>query len=177
VVLEQDAILEKHRPALVIWWSRYELAPRLGPDGKVLPLGSKAYFRAQEASFAKRAAALTALGGRLVTVQIEPPGPNLAVRNPPEKYFLVGPALLHRADVRNAWNAFLATHKGPQISSISVTRLICRDNRTPCDDRLPNGEPGRPDGVHYSQAARRLLAPRIFEAAWRAAQLERSPNP
>ena len=41
VATEQNNKVEKYRPALVIWWSRYELAPRLGPDGKVLPLGSK----------------------------------------------------------------------------------------------------------------------------------------
>ena len=50
VVNEQDRMVEAYRPALVIWWSRYEVAPRLGADGKVLPLGSRAYFRAQEAT-------------------------------------------------------------------------------------------------------------------------------
>ena len=41
VATEQDAKIKKYRPALVIWWSRYELAPRLGSDGKVLRLGSR----------------------------------------------------------------------------------------------------------------------------------------
>jgi hypothetical protein len=170
VVAGQDAILEKYRPALVIWWSRYELAPRNSPAGKALPLGSRAYLQAQETSFDKRVAALTRLGARLVTVQIEPPGPELAVRNPPEKYFLVGQTLLHRSDVVNAWNAFLANHKGPSVFSISITHLVCHDARTPCEDTLPNGQSARPDGVHYSKTARRLLAPPIFEAAWRVAQ-------
>ena len=171
VVAEQDAIVEKYRPALVIWWSRYELAPRDGGSGKALPLGSRAYFRAQQASFDERVHALTKLGAKLVAVQIEPPGPDLAVRNPPEKYFLVGRTLLHRWDVVSAWNAFLAGHKGPTVFSISIRRLVCRDNRDPCNDTLPSGAPARPDGVHYSEAARRLLAPKILEAAWRAARL------
>ena len=170
VVIEQDAKLKKYRPALVIWWSRYEVAPRLAPDGSVLPLGSKAYFRAQEASFRERARALTKLGARLVTVQIEPPGPDLAVRNPPERYFLVGRTLVHRWGVVRAWNAFLARHTGPKVFSISIEPFLCHDSRDPCNDNLPNGEPARPDGVHYSQTARHILAPKIFEAAWRVAQ-------
>ena len=171
VVNEQDAMVDKYRPALVIWWSRYELAPRVGPTGRVLPLGSKAYFHAQESSFDVRVAALTRFGARLVTVQIEPPGPDLAVRNPAEKYFLVGQTLLHRPDVVNGWNAFLARHKGPKVFSISVKHLVCHDNRIPCDDRLPSGQPARPDGVHYSQTALRLFAPPIFDRLWRAAHL------
>ena len=62
VAIEQDVKIKKYRPALVIWWSRYELGPRLGPDGKVLPLGSRAYQRAQQASFEARARALTKRG-------------------------------------------------------------------------------------------------------------------
>jgi SGNH domain-containing protein len=172
----QDRMIDSYRPALVIWWSRYEVAPRLGPDGKVLPLGSPAYWRAQQASFGQRARALTRLGARLVTVQIERPGRRLAARNPPEKAFLVGQTLLHRRDVVNAWNTFLASHKGPKVFSISIDRLVCHDARNACDDTLPNGEPARPDGVHYSVTARRLLAPPILDAVWRVAQVQSAPT-
>ena len=117
VVAEQDKVIDRDRPALVIWWSRYELAPGWVRDGKVLPLGSRAYRRAQQASFEERARALTKRGARLVTVQIEPPGRPLAARNPSEKSFLVGQTLLRRSDVVTAWNAFLARHKGPEVFS------------------------------------------------------------
>jgi len=168
----QDAMVKRYRPALVIWWSRYELAPRVGPDGHVLTLGSRAWFRAQETSFDKRVAALTGLGARLVAVQIEPPGPDLAVRNPGEHYFLVGHTLLHRQDVVTGWNAFLASHKGPDVFSISIKHLVCHDRNVPCDDRLADGKSARPDGVHYSKTAMRLFAPVIFDKVWRAAGLQ-----
>jgi peptidoglycan/LPS O-acetylase OafA/YrhL len=168
VAADQDAKVERYRPALVIWWSRYEVAPRLGPDGKVLPLGSKAYWRAQQASFDERVRALTRRGARLVAVQIERPGRALAARNPSETAFLVGQTLLHRRDVVNAWNAFLASHTGPKVFSISIDALVCHDAGNACDDTLPNGEPARPDGIHYSDTAMRLLGSQIFEAAWRA---------
>ena len=172
VAAKQDRQVDKHRPALVIWWSRYELAPRPGPSGNVMLPGSRAYWRAQKASFEKRARALTKLGARLVTVQIEPPGPYLAVRNPTERQFLVGQTLLHRPDIVNTWNAFLAGHKGPNVFSISIKHLVCHDARSPCDDRLANGESARPDGVHYSDAAGRRLAAQILAAALRVAQLK-----
>jgi hypothetical protein len=171
VVAEQDRMIERYRPALVIWWSRLEVAPRLGPKGKILPLGSRAYWRAQRASFEERARALTAQDARLVTVQIERPGRALAARNPAEKYFLVGQTLLHRRDVVNAWNGFLASHTGPNVFSISIDRLVCHDAKNACDDSLPSGQPARPDGVHYSATAARLFAPPIFGAAFAAAHL------
>jgi hypothetical protein len=177
VIGGQDAKIDKYRPALVVWWSRYELGPRVGPNGKALPLGSKAYLRAQKASFEERARALTSEGARLVTVQVEPPGPALAARNPTEKGFLVGQTLLHRPDVVKAWNAFLASHKGPQVFSVSVAGLICHNAKVPCDDSLPNGETARPDGVHYSATAQRQLAAPIFGAIWRSARLEPVASP
>jgi hypothetical protein len=161
----------------VIWWSRYEVAPRLGADGKVLPLGSRAYWRAQQASFDERVRALTKGGARLVAVQIERPGRALAARNPSERGFLVGQTLLHRRDVVNRWNAFLASHKGPKVFSISIDALVCHDAANACDDTLPNGEPARPDGIHYSHAAAIPLAAQIFKATLRIAQLEPARTP
>lgn len=177
VVTAQDAMVEAFRPALVIWWSRYEIAPRLGADGKVLPLGSKAYWRAQQSSFRGRVSALTSLGAKLVTVQIERPGRALAVRNPSEKAFLIGQTLLRRKDIVNAWNGFLAGHKGPTVLSVSIDGLVCRDAKRACDDRLQTGEPARPDGIHYSPEARELLAPAIFDAVWKAAALAPARTP
>jgi hypothetical protein len=175
VVAKQDQLVELHRPALVIWWSRYEVAPRLATNGTVLPLGSPAYWRVQQASFAKRTRALTRRGARLVAVQIERPGRALAVRNPTERSFLIGRTLLRR-DILNAWNAFLARHSGPTLYSISIDWLVCHDGKNACDDTLPDGEPARPDGVHYSDTAQRLLAPQIFEGAWRVARLDAAPT-
>lgn len=171
----QDAAIRKYKPALVLWWSRYELDWRLGRHHKVLRLGSPAYERVQQASFARRARALTALGARLVAIQIEPPGHDLAVRNPGEHYLLFGQTLLHRPDVVRKWNAFLARHKGPRVFSISIRGLVCHNSKSPCDDRLPNGHTARPDGIHYSATAARILVPKFLARAMRAAGLEPAP--
>jgi hypothetical protein len=174
----QDAAIAKYRPALVIWWSRYELTSRLGKNGKVLRLGSPAYERVQQASFDKRASALTKLGARLVAIQIEPPGHILAVRNPGEHYLLFGRTLLHRPDVVRKWNAFLARHKGPTVFSISIANIVCHGPRGTdgtCNDRLPNGQPARTDGLHYSTQAAQILVPKILARAMNAAGLEPAP--
>jgi len=168
----QDSAIAKYQPALVIWWSRYELDWRLGKNGKVLRLGSPAYERVQQASFTKRASALTKLGARLVAIQIEPPGHALAVRNPGEHYLLFGQTLLHRPDVVRKWNAFLGSHKGPTIFSISIRNIVCHNSKSPCNDKLPNGRTARPDGIHYSTPAARLLIPKILARAMHTAGLE-----
>ena len=172
MAIRQDAKIKKFRPALVIWWSRYEVAPRVGPDGKLLPLGSKAYFRVQEASFERRARALTKRGARLVAVQIERPGPMLAIHNPSEEDFLVGQTLLHRWYVVKAWNAFLARHEGPKVYSFSVDQIVCHDVKDPCDDALPNGKPARPDGIHYLGGSGPRVASYVLERALRITGLE-----
>jgi hypothetical protein len=73
----------------------------------------------------------------------------------------------------SAWNAFLARHRGPTVFSISIDRVVCRGTGSPCDDRLRNGDPARPDGIHYSDAAGRHVASRVFAAALRAAHLSK----
>jgi hypothetical protein len=57
------------------------------------------------------------------------------------------------------------------VFSISIKHLVCHDDRVPCDDRLANGNSARPDGVHYSDAAGRRLAPQILAAALHVARL------
>jgi peptidoglycan/LPS O-acetylase OafA/YrhL len=176
VVREQDREIERYRPALVIWWSRYEVAPRLGQDQELLPLGSRAYWEAQQASFEDRARALTRRGARLVTVQIERPGRALAARDPSERELLVGQTLLHRMDIVRTWNTFLSRHRGPKVFSLSIERMVCQDTRNPCEDSLPNGRTARPDGVHYSAGAGPRLASQILEAALRIAGLQPEPD-
>ena len=56
--------------------------------------------------------------------------------------------------------------------SISIDALVCHGGGNTCDDTLPDGEPARPDGIHYSQTAQRLLAPPIF----RGSVARRSPR-
>jgi peptidoglycan/LPS O-acetylase OafA/YrhL len=66
VPARQDSAIAKYRPALVIWWSRYELADRIDPRGRPVRFATPAYWRLQQQAFAKRTAALTRDGAIVV---------------------------------------------------------------------------------------------------------------
>ena len=171
VPTRQDAAVAQYRPALVIWWSRYEIADRLGPGGVVLPVGSTAYWAAQKAAFSKRVKALTGRGARLVAVQIERTGTGISTRCNATQCGPLLQRLVSRTDLQDHWNAFLASHNGPAVFSISIHRFVCHDAASPCDDRLPDGSLARPDGIHYSDAAAPGVAERVVAEALRASRL------
>jgi hypothetical protein len=163
----QDSVVQQFRPALVIWWSRYELADRRSADGRHLVTGSHEYWREQQLAFEHRVKQLTSLGAKVVAVEIEPLGIGVNDRC---ARLQCGP-LIHRLAfetvISNRWNWFLARHRGPTVFSISIDDAVCHDRARPCDDRLPNGELARVDGVHYVPAAKDAVAKTILRAALR----------
>ena len=174
VPLRQNAVLKQFRPALVIWWSRYEVADRRSADGRHLLTGSQEYWRAQQLAFQRRVNRLTSLGGKVVAVDIERLG--LGVNDRCER-MTCGPLIRRLAfetAITDRWNWFLERHRGPTVFSISINDAVCHDHGSPCDDRLANGKPARFDGVHYVPAAKDAVARRIVRAALRVSRLSRS---
>jgi peptidoglycan/LPS O-acetylase OafA/YrhL len=171
VPARQDSAVARYRPALVLWWSRYELADRVDPGNRPVPFGSAAYWALQKRAFAARTAALTARGAIVVAVQIERSGRGMATRCTPSD---CGPFLRRLVDAtaaQDVWNSFLASHTTGRVRSISIERLVCHDTASPCDDRLPNGSVARPDGTHYSPAAAPAVAEAVIARALAAASL------
>jgi hypothetical protein len=172
VPARQDAAIAKYRPALVIWWSRYELADRVNGAGNPVPFDSRAYWLLQKQAFARRTAALTHRGAIVVAVQIERSGLGMSTRCTPTQ---CGPFLKRLIDATSAqdtWNAFLASHTQGSVRSISIQKLVCKDTRSPCNDRLPNGSLARPDGTHYAPAVAPLIARAVIDRALAAAHLD-----
>jgi peptidoglycan/LPS O-acetylase OafA/YrhL len=171
VPARQDAAVARYRPALVIWWSRYELADRVDADGLPVPFGSPAYWTLQRQAFATRTAALTRRGAIVVAVQIERSGLGMRTRCSQAK---CGPFLKRLVDATTAqdtWNRFLASHTTGRVRSISIEDLVCHDARSPCDDRLADGSLARPDGTHYSAAAAPNVARAVIDRSLAAAGL------
>jgi hypothetical protein len=171
----QDAVVRQFRPALVIWWSRYELADRRSGDGRHLVTGSHEYWHEQQLAFQRRVTRLTSLGGKVVAVEIERLG--IGVNDRCAR--VTCGALIHRLAFETAiadrWNWFLARHRGPTVFSISINDAVCHSPGSPCDDRLPNGELARRDGVHYVPAARDAVAQKIVRDGLRVTGLAPSP--
>jgi peptidoglycan/LPS O-acetylase OafA/YrhL len=171
VAARQDAAVAADHPALIIWWSRYELADRVDAHGRPVPFASPAYWALQEKAFAARTAALTRDGAIVVAVQVERSGLGMATRCTPTK---CGPFLRRLVDATAAqdrWNRFLASHTHDPVRSISIEDVVCHDTASPCDDRLPDGTPARPDGTHYSPEAAPTVARTVIDRALAVAGL------
>ncbi len=161
VPARQDAAIASYRPALVIWWSRYELADRVDARGRPVAFNSPAYWALQRLAFDRRAASLTRFGATLVAVQIERTGVGVSTRCRASSCGSFISRLVHDTSAQDAWNSFLASHRAGNVRSISIETLVCHDTASPCNDRLPGGAPARPDGTHYGPA----FAPIVARAA------------
>ena len=165
VPARQDAAIAKYRPALVIWWSRYEVADRVDAAGNPVPFASPAYWALQKQAFATRTEALTRLGATVVAVQIERSGLGMSTRCTPTKCGPFLERLIKATAAQDYWNAFLASHTSGAVRSISIQNVVCRDAASPCNDRLPDGSLARPDGTHYAPAAAPHVAQTVIERA------------
>ncbi len=173
VPARQDAAVAAYRPALVIWWSRYELADRIDARGRPVRFASPTYWTLQKQAFDRRATALTRDGAILVTVQIERSGLGIRTRCRPSACGPFLARLVRDTAAQDTWNAFLASHRSGAVRSISIQTLVCHDLRTPCNDRLRNGQLARPDGTHYQPAAAPVVARAVVERALTVAGLPR----
>jgi hypothetical protein len=83
--------------------------------------------------------------------------------------------LIDAVGAQDTWNAFLASHTSGSVRSISIERLVCHDAASPCNDRLPDGTPARPDGTHYSAEAAPAVAQAVIARALAASGLPKQP--
>jgi peptidoglycan/LPS O-acetylase OafA/YrhL len=173
VPARQDAAVKQYRPALVLWWSRYELADRVDASGRPVAFGSPAYWALQRHAFERRTHALTRDGAKVVAVQIERTGVGVRLRCRPGSCGPFVYRLVHATTAQDVWNAFLASHRSGPVRSISIQSLVCHDRASPCNDRLPSGVPARFDGTHYGPAAAPVVARAVIDRALAAAGLPR----
>lgn len=178
VPTEQTRVIQESDPGLVIWWSRYELADRLGPHGERLRAGTGEFWRAQRTDLTTAIDRLTANGAHLVLVETDRVGVGLGSRCTAAACdpFLV--RLRDENELREKWNAILRerAQADPRVDVISMDDLYCRDETNPCDDRLPIADQGvhpapngagvaRPDGSHFSQEAMPAIADGLLDRA------------
>jgi peptidoglycan/LPS O-acetylase OafA/YrhL len=174
VPARQDAAIANYHPALVIWWSRYELADRVDARGRPVRFGSTAYWKLQERAFATRTTALTRDGAIVVAVRIERSGLGMATRCTPRRCGPFLRRLITATAAQDTWNAFLASHRGGAVRSISIAGVVCHNAASPCNDRLPDGSLARPDGTHYSPEAGPAVAQAVIVRSLTAAGLPRA---
>jgi hypothetical protein len=173
VPARQDAAVATYRPALIIWWSRYELADRINAQGRPVTFATAAYWALQQQAFARRTTTLTSRGAIVVAVQIERIGIGITSRCSLSNCGPFLSRLIHATAAQDRWNAFLASHTTGTVRAISIQTLVCHNNASPCNDRLPDSTLARPDGTHYSPTASPTVAKAIIDRALTAANLKR----
>ncbi|WP_341746835.1 acyltransferase family protein [Dermatophilus congolensis] len=163
----QAKAVDEAKGGVVVWWSRYEIADRVGADGRFLAAGSADFWDAQIADFRKSVDALTVRGARLVVVEMDRPGVGLDSRCSPTDCPEFLSRMRNRDELRVEWNSRLREYAAsdPRVSVIRMDDLYCRNDVTPCDDHAParasakdvfpspEGSLTRPDGAHFSPAA------------------------
>jgi peptidoglycan/LPS O-acetylase OafA/YrhL len=170
----QNAAIARYHPALVIWWSRYELADRVDAKERPVRFASPAYWKLQEQAFAARTRALTRDGAIVVAVQIERSGLGMATRCTPKQCGPFLRRLITATAAQDTWNSFLASHRSGAVRSLSIESLVCHDTASPCNDRSPDGSLARPDGTHYSTEAAPAVAQALIVRSLAAADLPRA---
>ncbi len=178
---DQKQQLEKEKPTVVVWWSRYEYADFIGQDGKPLRAKDPGYREAQKAVLDSAVDRLTAGGATVVIVRPEPTGERTAQGCSPDQNDMEGlcAAFLVRLrfqdEVRRQWIDLLEEKVlyDTRLRMVSISDVFCRSDNNPCDDRLPLSSGGsfpppeeavaRPDGSHFAAAARDRVADVLLE--------------
>ena len=169
----QDEAIREGRPSIIAWWSRAEEYDRLGPNGEFLAVGTPQFWAAQRADLRARLAAIEAeTDAVVVLVGTDRPGIGMSTRCTPEKCHPFLRRLVDRDDLRVAWNRILREEAAldPRAVYVEVDDVYCRNDKEPCDDRLPDGTLARPDGSHFSQAGADLLAGPFLDRVTAAAR-------
>ena len=167
VVREQDDMVRRYDPDVVLWWDRYDLNDFLAPDGTVVPRGASDFLARRAATLDGGVRRLTSRGATVVLMAVEPVGLGIhtrcldAGRCSPWLEFV----LAHSGDVFLSWNetmrAYARAH--PEVAAFaSITDVVCHDDAVPCDDRI-DGVPARSDGTHYAGEGESLASQAIVD--------------
>ncbi|MDO5710866.1 MAG: SGNH hydrolase domain-containing protein, partial [Micrococcales bacterium] len=180
----QSTLLARSQAATVVWWSRYELADRLGAGGELLRAGTPAFWTAQREALARTVDRLTAQGATLVVVEVDRIGVGIDSRCTPMDCDPLLARLRNDDGLRVTWNRLLAERAASddRVRLVRMDDLYCRDTANPCDDHLPirtspagdfagptGSELARPDGSHFAAHAIPGVSAALLDRVARAA--------
>jgi len=166
IVAEQDALIGRVGPDLVLWWDRWSVSSFLTDEGQLTVSGSARFWRERHKALDLAVTRLTSQGATVVFVAIEPPGWAITTRCSDERCNeWVRFQIAHYDDITSRWNSMLRRYAQRHPGSaafVSITDVVCAVDSSPCDDDL-DGVPARPDGTHYEGAGAELAAGALIE--------------
>jgi peptidoglycan/LPS O-acetylase OafA/YrhL len=160
----QREMLEGQRPDVVVWWSHYDVADRVEPDGRHIAPGTDEYWKAQEEDLRHEVDFLEMNGARVLFIEQDRPGKGMLARCTKASCLPFLRQLLdHHDDWVARWNA-MVRRRAREDSRITVTNIddvFCHDHAVPCDDSVDAPEAwARPDGTHFGETG----GPRVVRA-------------
>ncbi len=165
--LQRDLVVEQ-RPDVVVWWSRYDLADRIEPDGRHVRPGTPEFWRAQEADLRGEIDRLTVGGARILFIEQDRPGKGMLARCPKVDCHFFLRQLIEHHDWAEQWNKMVrdTAKVDPRITVVNIDDLFCHDKAVPCDDSTPTPDFfARPDGSHFSPTSAPGIARAILDYA------------
>ena len=152
-VRDQEAVLRKADPDVVLWWDRMSIASFVAADGTKVTGGTPKWWALRRRELAQTVDRLGAGGAFIVFVATEPPGPGIEGKNcgTVERCEWRAYQVQHYRDVTVRWNDLLrrfAAKHPERAAYIDISSSVCRTIAAPCDDTV-GGRTARPDGVHY----------------------------
>ena len=157
----QRETIRAHDPDVVLWWSRYEIADRVGEDGSLLEPTDPQFWPAQRERFMEAVNRLTGDGATLYVVETERPGVGMLSRCTEEECHPFLERMVTQDHLRQQWNDLVrqVAHADERVRVITVSDLFCPDPQPDpdparfgsglCDDRDDTGRIARPDGSHF----------------------------
>ncbi len=165
--LQHDLVVDQ-RPDVVVWWSRYDLADRVEPDGRHIRPGTPEFWKAQEADLRNEIDRLTVGGARILFIEQDRPGRGMLARCPAVGCNFFLRQLLEHHDWAEQWNQMVrdAAKLDPRIKVVNIDDVFCHDKAVPCDDTTPTEDKyARPDGSHFSPTSAPGVARVILDYA------------
>jgi lysophospholipase L1-like esterase len=166
-----QAAVESLRPSVIVATDRWLLIDSLDDSGRLLRAGTDAHLQDTELRLSATAAQLTSRGTRLVLIHILPVGQPVqcADAEPPYQYRArcgQSSSADHLTPMYNAMLDRVAGRYPGRVAVIDLADVVCPGQR--CVPKL-NGIWLRSDGLHFTEAAARWLAPDIDPRLERAA--------
>jgi hypothetical protein len=164
----QLEVMEKYRPSVVIWMSRYELADAPTSEGVSHSPSSQEFWKFSSESLSETVTLLTSQNADVVFVPIEPSGVGILERCTPSdcNWFLERLISSEGVGYQEKWNQLLLDESkvNSKTHYFSISELVCKDTNVPCDDSI-NGKLARPDGTHFTQEGASQFIPQLVDFA------------
>ncbi|MFI5960409.1 acyltransferase family protein [Cryptosporangium sp. NPDC051539] len=165
VTTVQQRLIDEERPDVILVHSRWETYRVRGADGDPVDVGTPAHEQFVANQLRRTMERLTSGGARVVWIDSTPMTESLCRRLGHPTATCEHTAADPTVDAYSALRRHVAAQFHGRVTSLSLTDLLCSDER--CPDTV-DGRTLRPDGLHFSEESAETIVPELLERVARA---------